>query len=127
VPDCYDNLRNACANGFFVNNLALQLPAPDMSGKQNDRFNRLLQAAKEKLSDEEIEMLGEHKELMLEKQLLMSSAIEALSLEQLRDGGVPLGVASLLKKAFRGNLHGLASALVSFSNAAYHRCCYDAP
>jgi hypothetical protein len=88
----------------FANNCSLQLPAPGMSDKQNDRLEKLLQAAREKLSAEDFEMLEEKKQLLLDKELLVPSAIESLSLKQLTDGGVSLGVAALLKKVFPSKL-----------------------
>jgi hypothetical protein len=71
-----------------------------MSGTQNDRFDKLLQAAKEKLSAEETEMLAEEKGLLIESKLLLPGAIELSTVEQLRGCGMPLGTALLLKKAF---------------------------
>ena len=71
-----------------------------MSDKQNDRLEKLLQAAREKLSAEDVEMLEEKKGLLIENELLSPSAIELSTVEQLRSCGIPLGTALLLQKAF---------------------------
>jgi hypothetical protein len=93
------------ANVFFCQTTSsLQPPAPGMSDKQNDRLEKLLQAAREKLSAEDVEMLEEKKQLLLEKELLVPSAIELATVEQLVGFGLTPGIALLLKKAFPSKL-----------------------
>jgi hypothetical protein len=82
-----------------------------MSGKQNDRFDKLLQAAKEKLSAEEIEMLAEKKELLLDKELLLPGVIEPYTKDELRGLGFSAGCAALLKKAFPSKLYVVSMLL----------------
>jgi hypothetical protein len=102
---CLTRVNNRLANVFLDDNFAVisQLP-PGMSDKQHDRLKQLWQAAGESLSDDDVEMLKEEQGLLIENKLLSRSAIEQSTVEQLRDSGIPLGTALLLKKAFPSKL-----------------------
>jgi hypothetical protein len=71
-----------------------------MSDKQIDRLEKLWQAAGKKLSDDDVEMLKEEKDLLIKHKLLSSSAIELATVEQLVGFRLTPGTALLLKKAF---------------------------
>jgi hypothetical protein len=85
-----------------------------MSDKQNDRLEKLWQAAGKKLSDDDVEILKEEKDLLLEHKLLSSSAIEPYTKEQLKDLTFSAGCAALLKKVFPCKLSGW-SCVLSYS------------
>jgi hypothetical protein len=92
----------------------LASPALGMSDKQNDRLEKLWQAAGKKLSDDDVEILKEEKDLLLEHKLLSSSAIEPYTKEQLKDLTFSAGCAALLKKVFPCKLSGW-SCVLSYS------------
>ena len=67
---------------------------------KSELFEALMQAASERLLPNEVAFLRSVRDMMTEKALLLPSAVEGLSLEELINNGCTPGVAALLKKAF---------------------------
>ena len=68
--------------------------------KEGIRLKNLLKAAREKLNDEELELVIEEQNTLREKKLLLPAAVQQYSAEQLIGFGFTPGPAALLKKAF---------------------------
>ena len=72
----------------------------DKLRKEGIRLENLLKAAREKLDDEELDLVAEEESILRDKKLLLPTAVQPYSVEQLINFGFTPGAAALLKKAF---------------------------